>query len=87
MPEWLEKLVTLYGPMGGGWLIAYFLWARLQLVEDQRNTLTLDLLHKGTELAENNVKTLNSVLVILERVEERLELARGSHRTAPRRGE
>ena len=62
MADWIEKALTLYGPMAGGWVIAYLLWQRLKTLEDRLN----DLLHESTELAQNNTKTL---LVILERLD------------------
>lgn len=26
VPEWLEKLLTLYGPLGLGWPVAWYFW-------------------------------------------------------------
>lgn len=65
MPEWLEALLTIYGPLGLGWILLYFLWERYKALQDRHEQTLI----KAMDLAESNNKTLESVLNVLDRLE------------------
>ena len=51
----LERFVTLYGPLGLGWVVAWLLWRRIIVLNDagsERGEKTLVALTKITTLLE-----------------------------------
>lgn len=44
------KLVTLYGPLGLGWLVSWVLWKRLEILTDKFVTASADTVAVMTRL-------------------------------------
>lgn len=55
MPETLFEFITIYGPIGLGWPVAFMLWLRIVKMQE-----------KMLEIVDNNTKALTTLATLIK---------------------
>lgn len=72
MEAFVDKILTLYGPLGAGWLIAIFLWMRLTKVQDARIADQQAWSAEKTVLLDKGFTHMGATNLVLEGLKDRL---------------
>ena len=85
MPEWLDKLLTEYGPLGMGWPLLYYVWSHWQAREvywqGKCDALVQQQADAYKETIEGNTVMINGLRLTIEELKPPVVRA-----VAPRRG-
>ena len=79
MPEWFEKLLTLYGPLGMGWPIAWYLWQHSLAIQGKLDAANARMAEMAQEALQDSTSTINALRVKMEEIQrQRSHAARRS---------
>jgi len=57
MEEIIKQILTEYGPLGAGWIVAVFLWLRLTKLQDK----LIEIVKDGTTATVSNTAVLDAL--------------------------